>query len=46
MSDRVYVCPACNGTQHTPKKCLQCGAKVLSEEDYFERRENAENNGS
>jgi len=35
MSDKIYICPICKGTQHAKGKCKQCGNKVVPEDEYF-----------
>jgi len=35
MSDKLYICPKCLGTQHAKGKCKQCGTKVIEESEYF-----------
>ena len=39
MSDRMYVCPKCLGTQHAKGKCKQCKTKVISEDAYLSKKE-------
>ena len=39
MSDKMFICPKCQGTQNAKGKCKQCGNKVISEDEYLNNRE-------